>query len=35
MIYDWNWQYSKDETDESKESYIDAAKEFAKIFLEK
>lgn len=31
----WNWQYSKDETDESKESYIDAAKEFAKIFLEK
>ncbi len=30
----WNWQYSKDDTDESKESYIDAANQFAKIFLE-
>ncbi len=29
----WNWQYSKDETDESKESYKDAASRFAKIFL--
>ncbi|MDD2450324.1 hypothetical protein [Sulfurovum sp.] len=29
----WNWQYSKDETDESQSSYIDAAKQFAKIFL--
>ncbi len=29
----WNWQYSKDETDESKESYKDAVSQFVKIFL--
>lgn len=31
----WNWQYTQNESDESKESYIDAVKQFAKIFLEK
>ena len=30
----WSWQYSKDETDESQASYIDAADQFAEIFLE-
>lgn len=30
----WNWQYTNVDTDESKESYIDAANQFAKIFLE-
>lgn len=30
----WNWQYSNDAADESKESYIDAAKQFARIFIE-
>ncbi|MGW8169851.1 MAG: hypothetical protein ACWGHH_07605 [Sulfurovaceae bacterium] len=29
----WNWQYSKDETDESNESYKDAVSRFTKIFL--
>ncbi|MDD2225999.1 MAG: hypothetical protein PHD42_02655 [Dysgonamonadaceae bacterium] len=29
----WNWQYSKDETDETQSSYIDAAKQFTEIFL--
>ncbi|MDD5405705.1 MAG: hypothetical protein PHE73_02045 [Sulfurovaceae bacterium] len=29
----WNWQYTDNEDDESNGSYIDAAKEFAKIFL--
>lgn len=30
----WNWQYTKVDTDESKQSYIDATNQFAKIFLE-
>ncbi|MBD3807611.1 MAG: hypothetical protein IE880_02715, partial [Epsilonproteobacteria bacterium] len=30
----WNWQYSSDAADESKESYVDAAKQFQRIFLE-
>ncbi len=31
----WNWQYTKVDTDESKESYLNAANQFEKIFLEK
>ncbi len=30
----WNWQYTDIDTDESKQSYIDATNQFAKIFLE-
>jgi multimeric flavodoxin WrbA len=30
----WNWQYTDEDKDESQESYIDAAKKFAKIFLD-
>jgi multimeric flavodoxin WrbA len=30
----WNWQYTNVDTDESKQSYIDANKQFARIFLE-
>ncbi len=30
----WNWQYTDVDTDEDKQSYINAANQFAKIFLE-
>ncbi|CUV66517.1 conserved hypothetical protein [Sulfurovum sp. enrichment culture clone C5] len=30
----WNWQYTDIDTDESKQSYMDAINQFAKIFLE-
>ena len=30
----WNWQYTDVDTDENKQSYLDAANQFAKIFLE-
>lgn len=30
----WNWQYTDIDTDESKQSYMDATNQFAKIFLE-
>lgn len=30
----WNWQYTDIDTDESKQSYIEATNQFAKIFLE-
>lgn len=30
----WNWQYTDIDMDESKQSYIDATNQFAKIFLE-